>query len=175
MMDVIARLDLLSVTVLALVTLQRLAELIYARVNEARLRLRGGVEHGAGHYRVIVGLHAAWLAGLWLLASARHPQLTWLLAFLVLQALRLWVLATLGTRWTTRIIVLPGEPLVRTGPYRLLSHPNYAVVAGEIFVLPMAYGLPGFAVLFSTLNAAMLGVRIRTEDRALRQAAAGPR
>jgi methyltransferase len=172
MMDVMTRLDPLSGMVLSFVTAQRLAELVYARRNEQRLLERGGVEHGAEHFIAIVCLHTAWLLGLWVLASGIRPHTMWLLVFVALQTLRVWVLATLGPRWTTRIIVLRDEPLVRTGPYRWLSHPNYIVVALEIFVLPMAYGLLLFALLFSVLNAAILFVRIRSEDAALREAGA---
>ena len=171
----LAGFDGVSVAVLAFVTAQRLAELIYARRNEARLGALGAQEHGAQHYPWIVALHAAWLIGLWLIAAGTRPDLKWLLVFMVLQGLRLWVLFTLGRRWTTRIIVLPGAPLISGGPYRLFSHPNYAVVAGEIFVLPLAYGLLGFALLFSGLNAAVLAVRIPAEERALRDAAKGLR
>ena len=159
--------DMVSVVVLTLVTVQRLAELVYARRNEARLRARGAIEYDAGHYPLIVGLHAAWLAGLWLGAAHLRPDALWLAVFVVLQGLRLWVLATLGPRWTTRILVLPGAPLVLGGPYRILSHPNYAVVAAEIFVLPMAYGLLLYALVFSVLDAAILSIRIRAENRAL--------
>ena len=94
-------------------------------------------------------------------------SIAWLGVFAVLQALRIWVLATLGRRWTTRIIVLPGAPLVASGPYRLLSHPNYAVVVGEIAVLPLAFGLPAFAAGFTLLNLALLSVRVRAENKAL--------
>ena len=159
--------DPLAVAVLAFVTVQRLGELAYARVNEARLRRIGGVEHGASHYPAIVALHAAWLVGLWIAASGTHPSYGWLAAFLVLQGLRMWILGTLGARWSTRVIVLPGTPPIRSGPYRLLSHPNYAVVIAEIFVLPMAFGLVAFALVFSLLNAAVLAVRIRVENAAL--------
>jgi methyltransferase len=117
----------------------------------------------------MVALHAAWLAGLWLLASDRPIDPSWLCAFAVLQAARVWVVASLGGRWTTRIITSPGAPLVRRGPYRFLAHPNYVVVASEIAVLPMAFGLIGFAGLFSALNAAMLWVRIGAETQALRR------
>jgi methyltransferase len=159
--------DPAAVAVLALVTAQRLAELVYSRFNEARLRRAGGVEHGAAHYPAIVALHAAWLAGLWLAASGTHPHYGWLAVFLVLQGLRVWVLGTLGPRWTTRVIVLPDKAPIRGGPYRFLSHPNYAVVAAEIFVLPMAFGLVAYALIFSLLNAAVLAVRIRAENAAL--------
>jgi methyltransferase len=163
-------LDGLSAVVLAAVTLQRLAELAYSHRNETRLRAQGAVEHGAGHYPAMVAIHASWLIALWWFASALRPNHWFLLVFLVLQSLRVWVLATLGPRWTTRIMVLPTAPLVARGPYRFLPHPNYAVVTAEIFVLPMAYGLVGLALLFSCLNAAILWVRIREEDKALRRA-----
>jgi methyltransferase len=162
----------LAVAVLVFVTLQRLGELVIARRNTARLLARGAREHAPGHYPLIVALHAAWLLGLWLLAHDRPVQLSWLGLFVVLQLLRLWVLATLGERWTTRIIVLPGEPLVRRGPFRLLPHPNYAVVIGEIAVLPLAFGLPLYALVFSALNALVLWIRIRAENEALAGGAA---
>ena len=158
---------ILSVTVLALVTLQRGFELVLARRNTAKLLAQGAVEIGAAHYPLIVVMHAAWLAGLWLLAWNRPVNPWWLGLFVVLQAGRLWVLSSLGPRWTTRIIVLPGAPLVRRGPYRFLSHPNYMVVAGEILVLPLAFGLVVFGLVFSALNAGVLWVRIRTEQIAL--------
>ena len=160
----------LAVLVLALVTLERGAELVWARRNTRRLLARGARETGAAHYPLIVALHAAWLAGLWFWGRNHPVSIPWLVVFAVLQAGRLWVLATLGERWTTRIIVLPGEPLVRRGPYRLMPHPNYAVVAGEILVLPLALGLPVYGLVFSALNAAVLFVRIRAEGRALQQA-----
>ena len=154
--------------VLALVTAQRLAELAYSRFNEKRLKEAGGIEHGTSHYPWIVALHATWLAGLWLAASGTRPDYGWLAVFLLLQGLRVWVLGTLGSRWTTRVIVLPDTPPIRGGPYRFLSHPNYAVVAAEIFVLPMAFGLLAYALIFSLANATMLAVRIRVESDALR-------
>ena len=163
---------MLSVIVLALVTGQRLGELVLAEHNTRRLLRQGAVETGAGHYPFIVALHAAWLLGLWLLARDRPVNLPLLAVFVALQAARAWVIATLGPRWTTRILTLPGVPLVREGPYRFLSHPNYVVVAAEIAVLPLAFGLWAYAVVFTLLNAAMLWVRIRSESQAL--AAATP-
>jgi methyltransferase len=168
----------LSLAVLALVTLQRLMELALARRNTRRLLAQGGVEVAPGHYPAVVALHAAWLAGLWLLALPREPDLVLLAVFGLLQIGRGWVLAALGPRWTTRIIVVPGAPLVRRGPYRLLNHPNYLIVAGEILVLPLALGLPMLAVVFSALNALVLWVRIHAEDAALqgeRHAGLAPR
>jgi methyltransferase len=157
--------------VLTFVTAQRLGELVLANRNTKRLLAQGAVERGAEHYPLIVGLHAAWLIGLWILAWDRPANLACLAVFVVLQLGRLWVLATLGPRWTTRIITVPGEPLVKRGPYRFLAHPNYAVVAGEMLVLPLVFGLWAFGLVFSVLNASVLFVRIRTEERALREAA----
>jgi methyltransferase len=157
-----------SILVLALVTAQRLAELLLARRNTRRLLAKGAFEASPGHYPLIVLLHAAWLGGLWVLGWDRPLQLGWLGVFLLLQAGRIWVLASLGERWTTRIIILPGAPLVRRGPYRFLAHPNYLVVAGEILSLPLAFGLVLYGLVFSLLNAAVLAVRIRAEQRALR-------
>jgi methyltransferase len=157
-----------SAAVLALVTLQRLAELALSRRNTRALLARGAVEIAPGHYPAIVALHAAWLLGLWVLAPIREPSLALLAVFGLLQIGRGWVLATLRERWTTRIIVLPEAPMVQSGPYRFLAHPNYAVVAGEILVLPLAFGLVAFALVFTALNALMLWVRVRAEDRALR-------
>jgi methyltransferase len=157
----------LSVGLLALVTAQRLAELVMAKRNTADLLARGGVEHGAAHYPALVLMHAAWLAGLWLLAAGREPNLPLAVAYVALQAFRVWTLASIGRRWTTRIIVVPGETLVAKGPYRFMRHPNYAVVAAEILVLPLVFGLHLYALAFSLLNAAMLAVRIGAEERAL--------
>ena len=167
----------LAAVVLALVTLQRLIELMIARRNTSALLAQGAREVAPEHYPIIVAVHAAWLAGLWWLAGIPGlvPGLGWLIAFIVLQLGRVWVLATLGPRWTTRIIVLPGAPLVTGGPYRFLSHPNYAVVAGEIAVLPIAFGLYAFAIVFTLLNAAILLVRIRAESAALEASTKEPR
>ena len=157
----------LAVVLLALVTLERGAELVWARRNTRRLLARGAREEAAGHYPLIVGLHALWLVGLWALGWNRPVSIPWLAVFLLLQAGRAWVLITLGGRWTTRVLILPGETLVRRGPYRLIRHPNYAVVAGEMLVLPFTLGLFAFGVVFALLNAAVLALRIRAEDRAL--------
>ncbi len=153
--------------VLAFVTLQRLGELVLARRNIVRLLAAGAHESAPAHYTYMVALHALWLGGLWWLASGRPVDLSLLVAFGLLQAVRVWVIATLGTRWTTRIIVLEGAPLVRRGPYRFLAHPNYVVVVAEIALLPLMFGLVWYAVLFSLLNALILFVRIRAENAAL--------
>jgi methyltransferase len=153
--------------ILTLVTLQRLGELVLSRRNTARLLGRGAVEVGARHYPLLVLLHAAWLISLWIFGRTQEVNWLALFGFAALQGVRLWVLISLGSRWTTRIIVLPGEPLVVSGPYRYLSHPNYAIVAGEIALLPLALNLPWLALVFSVLNALALGYRIRIEARAL--------
>ena len=158
---------------LGAVTAQRLYELVLANRNTARLLSRGGVEKSPEHYPVIVVMHAAWLLSLWVLAYAAPIELTWLAIFIVLQGLRVWVIATLGERWTTRIIVVPGEKRVRAGPYKYVDHPNYMVVAGELIALPMALGQPWIAVIFTIANALVLWVRIRAEARALRDAEVG--
>ena len=156
-----------SIALLAFVTLQRLVELPIARANTRRLLAEGGYEVGAGHYPLIVALHATWLLTLWWLAPGLAIHLPFLILFALIESGRIWVLRTLGRRWTTRIIVLPGEKLVAAGPYRFVSHPNYLVVIAEIAVLPMVFGLWGVAIIFSLLNAAILTVRIRAENRAL--------
>jgi methyltransferase len=156
--------------ILSLVTLQRGAELLWARRNTRVLLARGAIEVAPGHYPIMVAFHATWLAGLWLLARDRSPDPTWVSIYAAVQAARIWVLATLGDRWTTRIVVLPGAPLIRGGPYRFLDHPNYAVVALEVAVLPLAFGLTGYAVVFSILNAGVLAIRISAENDALRLA-----
>ena len=163
-----------AIVLLGFVTVERLAELVLARRNTARLLSRGAVEYAAAHYPLIVVLHAVWLGGLWLLAWNRPILWAWLVLFAALQGLRIWVLATLGPRWTTRIIVMPGAPLVKNGPYRYFSHPNYMVVIGEIAVLPLVFGLPWYAVAFSLLNGVVLVIRIAAENAALKGASHSP-
>ncbi|MDP9085535.1 MAG: hypothetical protein M3N02_02065 [Pseudomonadota bacterium] len=157
-----------SIAILGFVALQRASELPIAQANTKRLLAQGAHEVAPGHYPLIVTVHILWLVALWLQAPGRliHP---WFLAlYILLQALRVWTLRTLGARWTTRIIVVPGETLVASGPYRFVSHPNYLVVIGEVAVLPLTFGLWRTALIFSLLNAFVLGIRIRAEDRALK-------
>ena len=158
---------ILNIVILALVTVQRLSELWLSRRNTRRLLARGAREHGRGHYPLIVAVHALWLVSLWWLARSRPVDGFWLGIFVLLEIARIWVLATLGPRWTTRIIVLPEAPLVRSGPYRFVNHPNYWVVIGEIAVLPLVFGLWQVALAFTLLNAIVLAIRIRSENRAL--------
>ena len=162
--------------ILAVVAVQRLAEVVYAERNTRALRGRGAVEVGRGHYPLIVVLHAAWLIAivLWLPVNA---MIYWpaLALFILLQLGRTWVIATLGPYWTTRIITLPEAPLVRSGPFRFVRHPNYLVVTGEIAMLPLVFGEVHVAIVFTILNAAMLAWRIREEDAALELRRVGAR
>nr|WP_276543103.1 isoprenylcysteine carboxylmethyltransferase family protein [Bradyrhizobium elkanii] len=147
--------------------MQRLGELVLSRRNTERLLARGAVEVGANHYPLIVLVHAGWLTALWIWGRNQDVNLAALAGFLVLQGLRVWILAALGPRWTTRIVVLPGAPLIASGPYRYFPHPNYAVVLGEIALLPLALHLPRLALIFTLVNLAVLALRIRVENRAL--------
>lgn len=154
--------------ILALVIVQRLVELVYAERNTRALLKRGAIEVGRAHYPFIVALHALWLLAIVLMLPAQ-ATIHWLALalFLVLQAGRVWVIATLGPYWTTRIITLDGAPLVRSGPYRFVRHPNYLIVTGEIALLPLVFGEVMVCLVFSVLNAALLFWRIRQEDAAL--------
>lgn len=159
--------------VLALVALQRLAELVVSARNTRRLLAEGGIEHGRGHYPLFVLLHGGWLLALLLTVPwDRAPVWPLLILFLALQPLRVWIIASLGGRWTTRVIVVPGRPRVRRGPYRWLDHPNYLLVALEIALLPLAFGAVALAVVASVLNALLIGLRLRVENAALNTAEA---
>ena len=155
-------------SVLVLVLLQRGGELALAHRNTMRLLRLGAVEIDRRGYTMLVALHAAWLAALAVWVPAATPPSWPLLAlFAVLQAGRVWVIASLGRRWTTRLIMLPGAPLVTTGPYRWLRHPNYLIVAVEIAILPLAFAAVAIAAGFSACNVVLLARRIRLEERAL--------
>ena len=154
--------------VLALVLLQRAVELVRARRNTVRLRQLGGVEADAEGYPYFVLLHAGWLLSLALFVPAATPPAWPLLGFFVLLQLgRLWVISSLGYYWTTRIVTVPGTPLVQTGPFRWLRHPNYLLVITEIAVLPLAFGAVWIAVLFSALNLVLIRRRVRIEESVL--------
>lgn len=155
------------IAILGFVTAQRLIELPVARANTARLLANGGREVAPGHYSYIVALHAAWLASLWVFALGRPINLAFLALFGLIELARVWVLRSLGNRWTTRIITVPGEQLVARGPYKFVSHPNYLVVIAELAVLPLVFGLWQIALIFTALNAAALTIRIRAENGAL--------
>jgi len=164
---------LLYTVLVAFVAAGRLVELRIAARNRARLLARGGVEVAPGHYPWMVLLHTAFLIAcpleVWLLNRPFLPGLAAPMLVLVIlaTALRYWVIRTLDGRWTTRIVVLPGVPPVLGGPYRWVRHPNYLAVCTEIAALPLVHTAWLSAVTFSLLNALLLRVRIRAEERAL--------
>lgn len=152
----------------ALIVLQRLIELAIARINTKRLLAEGAVEHGAKHYPVIVALHTVWLVSLLVFVPADAVLNPILLAvFVLLQLGRIWVLSSLGRYWTTRVITVPGRPLVKRGPFRLVRHPNYLIVQAELMVVPLIAGVWELAVVFGVANALVLAWRIRVEEQAL--------
>jgi len=153
--------------IVGIVALERLGELAVARRHTKTLLREGGYEIGRKHYPLIVALHTAWLIAVYAFAGFATPLWGWIAAFVVLQGLHHWVIATLGKYWTTRIIVVPDAPLVASGPYRFMRHPNYAVVIAEIAVLPLAFREYAIAIVFSLLNAALLWWRVRLENRTL--------
>ncbi|MDP8947698.1 MAG: hypothetical protein M3N09_06310 [Actinomycetota bacterium] len=166
----------LLVLAVSFVALQRLLELRLSRRHERLLRGRGAVERGQAHYPLIVATHALWLLSTLVEGLLRGPDSPayWpvpLTLFLLAQLLRYWALHSLGENWNTRILIVPGTTLVRRGPYRYLRHPNYVAVAVEIATFPLIFGAWVTALVFSALNAALLYVRINTENRALAELA----
>lgn len=161
--------QILAAVLLAYVTLERLLELVLARRNTRALFAEGAYEVGCGHYPLLVGLHVVWLLSLWALLAAGEARLApaAALAYGTVQVLRLWTVSSLGRYWTTRIVVAPRAPLVCSGPYRFLRHPNYLVVVLEIALLPLALGSWALALGFSIANAGALVWRIRVEEAAL--------
>jgi methyltransferase len=153
---------------LGLVLLQRVVELVWARRNTLRLRRLGAIEADAEGYPYFVLLHAGWLVSLALfIPAATRPIWPLLGLFALLQLGRLWVISSLGHYWVTRILTLPGAPLVQTGPFRWFRHPNYLLVIAEIAVLPLAFGAIAIAASFSALNLMLIVRRIRIEDGVL--------
>jgi len=154
--------------VVGLVTALRLSELAYSARNARALKERGAVELGAGHYPLIVALHAAWLLAILVFVPWNAAvRWLWLGLFVALQVARIWTIASLGHFWTARVYTVPGAPLVRRGPYRFVAHPNYLIVAGEIAVLPLVFGAWQIALIFSVVNVALLAWRIRIEEHGL--------
>ncbi len=153
--------------VVAAIALQRLLELAYARRNERRLLRLGGQEHGARHYPLFVLLHAGWLATVWALADPNQAIIPLLALYAALQPLRVWVIASLGPFWTTRVITVPGAPIVQRGPYRLLRHPNYVIALVEVALLPLAFQLWLTGAAFFVLKLVLLKVRVDVENDAL--------
>jgi methyltransferase len=168
------------VLLVGLVALERLAELVVSRRNLAWSLARGGSEHGKGHYPVMVVLHTALLVGAVVEVAVAErpflPALGWPMLALVIasQALRWWCIRTLGPRWNTRIVVVPGLPLVHRGPYRVLSHPNYVAVVLEGAALPLVHTAWVTALVFTVLNLPLLAVRIRAEEAAMAAAVVQP-
>lgn len=170
------------VALVAVVALERVAELVVSTRNLRAARLRGGVERGVGHYPVMVVLHVGLLVGavteVVVAHRVFHPWLGWPMLALVVaaQVLRWWCIRTLGPRWSTRVVVVPGDPLVvGRGPYRLLRHPNYLAVVVEGAALPLVHTAWVTALAFTLADAALLRTRIRCEDAALRELAGSPR
>ena len=151
---------------LGFIILQRLSELVIAKRNTAKLLAKGAYEVGASHYPLMVSMHTAWIACLIIFGYGASIAFGWLVVFAGLQVLRIWILWSLGSRWTTRVIILE-EPLVKRGPFRFFDHPNYMLVVAEIIVAPLVLGLGWVALLFTVLNAGMLWIRIGVEHKAL--------
>jgi methyltransferase len=168
---------LLFSLLVALVAAERLVELVISSRNRRRLLARGGVEYGARHYPWMVLLHALFLPScaleVWLLERPWIPWLSTLMVLLVAasMALRYWVVHSLAGRWTTRVVCVPAEPLVVSGPYRWLRHPNYLAVVVELAALPLVHGAWLTALVFSLANAVVLAVRLGVEERALAESA----
>ena len=154
--------------IIGFLVFQRLVELGIARRNHRALVARGAIEFGRRHYPALVALHAGWLLALLGTIDPRTPVSIPLLAvFVLLECGRVWVVVTLGSRWTTRVMVVPGAKRIRAGPYRFLNHPNYLIVCGEIAVVPLMFGAWTLAVIASVLNLLALRTRIRVENKAL--------
>jgi methyltransferase len=160
-----------GVWLLAFVTMLRLAEFAAGRRNAEALRTRGAVEFGQSHYPLIVAFHAAWLVGLWWFGTGQPLRMGFVALFALVEVLRAWTVATLGERYTTRIIVLPGAPPIRRGPYRRLRHPDTILMALEIAVVPLALELPVYAAVFSLVQIPLLMHRMAIESAALAWAA----
>ncbi len=160
----------MTYAILIYVVLQRLMELFVSHRNTKQLLARGAHEAGASHYPVMIAMHVSWIVAIvgWVLWTSPPVQSIFFLLFVLVQGLRMWTMMSLGPYWTTRIITLPRAPLVMAGPYKYLRHPNYVVVVLEIALLPLVYGAWHIAAVFSVLNAAMLWVRIRAENAALK-------
>ncbi|MDP8951655.1 MAG: isoprenylcysteine carboxyl methyltransferase family protein [Actinomycetota bacterium] len=166
----------LLVLAVGLVAAQRLLELVLARRNERLARAKGAVERGRGHYPFIVTLHSLWLVSTLVEGILRGPELPpyWpapLALFILAQLLRYWTILSLGESWNTKILVVPGAKPIRRGPYKYLDHPNYVAVVVEIVAFPLVLGAWVTALVFTALNAALLYVRIREENRALAELA----
>jgi methyltransferase len=165
-MDINLAINFWAVLFLTYVIAERLIELPIATRNTKRLIAQGGVEHSPRHYPLIVAVHTGWILSMVWFGHDHPVHYIWLGVYAALQILRVYILGTLGKRWTTRIIVLPGEAKVTKGPFALVPHPNYLLVIAEIMVAPLVLGLWEVAAIFGALNAAVLVIRISAEERA---------
>lgn len=165
--------DLITFMILFAVTVERTGTAVVGRRNARRLLKEGGIETGFSHYYPMVAIHGGWVIALWSTAFGQPINLALLGAYLLVVAFRFWAVATLGRRWTSRIVVIPGEKLVAGGPYRIMPHPIYIALMLEFLLLPAAFGLWWVMAVFSVLNAGILFVRIRAEQEALRRFAPG--
>lgn len=156
------------IAILGFVSLQRLGEIGLARQNGAVLLGHGAREIAPRLHPPIVAVQAAWLASLWALALGRDIAAPLVVLFVLIQLVRVWVIRTLGPRWTTRLILPPGAPPVTAGPFHYVPHADYAVMVAEIAILPLAFGLPTVAILFSAANAALLAMRLAAQTKAER-------
>jgi methyltransferase len=153
-----------------LLLLQRGLEESHSARNTRALLAQGAHEVGADYYRVVAATHLAWIASLGFLISPSAPVIWPLLVYyLALQAVRYWVIGSLGRFWTHRVITLPGAPAVKRGPYAVIAHPNYAVTIMETFVLPLAFGALALATIFAALWWVVLAYKMRLEDEALKE------
>lgn len=164
--DPTIQISLWAALFLLYVIAERLIELPIATRNTKRLKGQGGIEHSPHHYPLIVAVHTLWILAMVVFGYDNMVSTFWLVVYAVLQILRVYILGTLGKRWTTRIIVLPGEAKVTKGPFALVPHPNYLLVIAEIMVAPLVLGLWEVAAIFGALNAGVLVIRISAEERA---------
>ncbi|MEO7215946.1 isoprenylcysteine carboxylmethyltransferase family protein [Mucilaginibacter sp.] len=152
---------------ISFVILQRLLELVIARRNESWARAQGAEEFGKAHYPFIVALHTAFIISM--IAEYFYLggefSLLMLIIFLLLISLKIWTIGSLGKYWNTKILRIPNSVFVRKGPYKMFKHPNYFIVICEIIVIPLVFHLYATAIVFTLLNAVMLTVRIREEER----------
>lgn len=165
-MNLVLDINIVAGLFLAYIIFERLIELPIAARNTKRLKAQGGVEHSPGHYPLIVAVHTGWILSMVGWGHDQDVNAIWFGVYAVLQLLRVYILGTLGKRWTTRIIVLPGETKVTKGPFALLPHPNYLLVICEILVAPLVLGLWEVAAIFGALNAMVLVIRVSAEERA---------
>ena len=158
--------SLFAIIFLGYIVFERLIELPIANRNTKRLKALGGVEHSPGHYPLIVAVHTGWIIAMVWWGHNNPVNFVWLGVYAVLQALRVYIIGTLGQRWTTRIIVVPDEEKVAKGPFAVLPHPNYLLVIAEILIAPLVLELWEVAAIFGALNAMVLTIRISAEERA---------